>query len=393
MQMVNQVTPYGTLTYSKTGKEWLPATAVARNKTGDKKTAATGSVPAGASAYAASPSTTPANPTHDVRAFTRGGEGTTAPTTQTGTIPGQSATSKTSAQADLAGKGYYVPTYTATTTLSPEMQRLSKSNMASMQNLSNLARNRTKFLGNYLKKDIDTSGMPSLTRNFSKDRRRVERAMMKRMNPQFERDRAALEQRLADQGIGIGTEAYTREMGDYGRRVNDARTGVVLAGGQEQSRLAGLARDTRGAMLNEQFALRNQPLNEIAALLSGSQVNAPKFPVHTPGAMPTVDQAGLIQSNYKNQMDAYNAQMAQRQSLLSGGLGLLSKMITASDERLKEDIVRFPDGSAEYRYTWEPKGTRRKGYIAQDVAKVVPSAVRNLGPFLALDYSQLPEVV
>jgi hypothetical protein len=46
----------------------------------------------------------------------------------------------------------------------------------------------------------------------------------------------------------------------------------------------------------------------------------------------------------------------------------------------------------EYRYVWDAPGTLRRGYMAQDVAKVVPEAVLRVGKWLALDYSKLPEV-
>jgi hypothetical protein len=76
--------------------------------------------------------------------------------------------------------------------------------------------------------------------------------------------------------------------------------------------------------LQQQLALRNQPLNEIAALMSGVQVNMPQFqgyqganvaaaPVFA-GAQAAGDFA---QRNYANQTAAYNAKMG----LLSGLAG------------------------------------------------------------------------
>ncbi|MGR6743517.1 hypothetical protein, partial [Aeromonas veronii] len=74
--------------------------------------------------------------------------------------------------------------------------------------------------------------------DFSKNRQEVQDALLARQQPQMDRDKAALEQRLADQGITIGSKAYQSSMDDYGRSANDARLAAVLAGGQEQSRLA-----------------------------------------------------------------------------------------------------------------------------------------------------------
>jgi hypothetical protein len=76
--------------------------------------------------------------------------------------------------------------------------------------------------------------------DFSADRQRVEQAIMARLQPGFDQNRAKMEQRLADQGIPAGSEAYKRQMDEVNRQENDARQQTVLAGGQEQSRLFGM---------------------------------------------------------------------------------------------------------------------------------------------------------
>lgn len=76
--------------------------------------------------------------------------------------------------------------------------------------------------------------------DFSSDRQRVEEALYSRLNPQLERDRSHLDQRLANQGIPLGSEAYREAIDESDRQANDARMQAILAGGQEQSRLAGL---------------------------------------------------------------------------------------------------------------------------------------------------------
>lgn len=92
--------------------------------------------------------------------------------------------------------------------------------------------------------DIDPSGsiQASLgTDDWSADRQRVEDALMGRLSTQLDRDRSALEQRLANQGITIGSDAYTRAMDDFSRSSSDARTSAILGAGQEQNRLQQLA--------------------------------------------------------------------------------------------------------------------------------------------------------
>jgi len=74
--------------------------------------------------------------------------------------------------------------------------------------------------------------------------------------------------------------------------------------------------------LQQQLALRNQPINEIAALMSGVQVNMPQFQGYqganvaaAPIFAGTQAAGDFAQRNYANQVGAYNAKMG-----LLGGL-------------------------------------------------------------------------
>jgi|688.fasta_scaffold50757_4 hypothetical protein len=76
--------------------------------------------------------------------------------------------------------------------------------------------------------------------------------------------------------------------------------------------------------LQQQLALRNQPLNEIAALMSGVQVNMPQFQGYQGANVAAAPVFGATQAagdfaqrNYSNQVGAYNAQLG----LLSGLAG------------------------------------------------------------------------
>jgi hypothetical protein len=76
--------------------------------------------------------------------------------------------------------------------------------------------------------------------------------------------------------------------------------------------------------LQQQLALRNQPINEIAALMSGVQVNMPQFQGYqganvaaAPVFAGTQAAGDFAQRNYSNQVGAYNAQLG----LLSGLAG------------------------------------------------------------------------
>lgn len=369
----------------------------------------------------------------------------------------------------------------------------------------------------------------------------VQDALMSRMQPSLDQGRTALETKLANQGIQIGSAAYDSAMKSFGQQENDARYGAILNAGQEQTRLANLeaqkagfenaaqaqaygqgvtsgqfansaqaqlygqnannmqlanaaqgqqysqnandaafgnsaqaqrfgqnatagqfanaaqgqqfgqnqaqaefgnnaqaqgytqaannaqfgnsanqqmfanqnqatagnnaladqtfnsqqaminAQNTaRANYLNEQYAARNQPINEITGLLSGAGVTSPNFVPAQGVSMPTVDYAGLVQQNYQNQMGAYNAQQAQSQSLMGGLFGLGSAFIM-SDERTKEDIEKVGkvDGQNVYRFRYKAGGPMQLGVMAQEVEEDHPEAVREIGGIKHVNYGKL----
>lgn len=277
--------------------------------------------------------------------------------------------------------------------------------------------------------------------NFSADRQRVEDALMARMNPQLGIQQQKVQQQLADQGIRYGSQAYADAMDNYSRQANDARWGAISQAGQEQQRMMDMAAQqagfqnaaqqqqytqnaqlatfgnagrlqnlqqqqagfnasqaARNQYLQEQFALRNQPLNEIAALLSGSQVQAPNF-INTPGAqIPTTDIAGLINQNFNQQFQNYQQQSTNTNSLIGGLLGFGAGALKASDRRVKEDIVKMGSVFAtdekgddrklpiyQYSYKADPSGARHTGPMAQDVEKLDKSAVTSIGGVKHID--------
>lgn len=99
--------------------------------------------------------------------------------------------------------------------------------------------------------------------DFSADRQRVEGALMGRMDRQFQRDRDALQTRLANQGITPGSEAYKNAMDDQERQINDARMNAVLSAGQEQTRMVGMERDRASFQNQAQAQAYGQDANNI----------------------------------------------------------------------------------------------------------------------------------
>lgn len=247
----------------------------------------------------------------------------------------------------------------------------------------------------------------------------VQAALMSRINPDLERERSALESRLANQGITMGSEAWNTGMQDFSRMANDARFGAVLNAGQEQSRMFGLGMQQAGfnnetvgratnmdfgraqfgnaarqQSLQEQMALRAQPLNEAAALLSGQQVQNPQFSAVPQVMVQAPDYAGGVAQNYAGTMAVHNAnvqRIGQQNAAmvnLAGQIGGAAAM-RFSDRRLKRDVERIGTGAHglpvyRFNYLWDEPGA---GYMADEVAAVVPHAV-SIGAdgFARVDY-------
>lgn len=381
----------------------------------------------------------------------------------------------------MSGRTYDLPQYTANQTYTPEGQRILDSTIQSQQNMADLARDQSGRLGGLLSQPMDMQGLPSLRSqvsggtqqmvgagpnlqtqfgaagnirrtygdNSSLSRARVEEALMGRMQGGIDRDRKALEQRLADQGIQYGTQAWQAAMGDHGQQVNDARMSAILAGGQEQSRMVGLEADraafensaqaqayqqnmgraafgnqarqqmfgnqmasvgtnnaaraqqfsqnqqqaafqnqARQQALSERYAQRNQPLNEIAALMSGSQVQNPNFMNISGPQAATTDYAGIVNSGYQNQL----AQWQANQGIMGGFMGAGANLLMLSDRRAKEDIKqvgKLDNGQKVYSYRYKGGGPIQLGLMAQNVKKSNPDAVKTLpGGLMAVDYGK-----
>lgn len=232
------------------------------------------------------------------------------------------------------GKTYQVPRYTQTTTLSPDQQHLYDQQNQIGSAVNDVALNQANKIGGILNTPVDASGLPqrgALSNNdFSQDRTAVEKSLFDRINPQLDRDKAALETNLTNQGFQRGTEAWNNAMGDYGKQVNDLRLGITAQGLNEQQGLqgmdlnqAGFNNASRSQALNETLALRNQPINEITALQSGGQVSLPQAQGYNAPQMSTPDLAGLTTQAYQQgPLAQYQAQQSYKNAMMGGLFGL-----------------------------------------------------------------------
>lgn len=210
----------------------------------------------------------------------------------------------------FTGQSYSVPRFSAQTTLSPEQQETLNQTNAAERNLATLANERSAFLGDYLGQEFSYDP----TEHVGWASGLFDTLNGDRMAQQQEAARS----QLVNQGIRPGTAMYDREM-------------QRLMGTQENARNQFLL-DSYGQGMQTALTERNQPINEIIGLMSGSQVQAPQFAT-TPGVnpMPTTDNAALINNNYNQQMNNWQQRQAAAGGLFSGlgslafGLGSLRR--------------------------------------------------------------------
>lgn len=209
---------------------------------------------------------------------------------------------------------------TMTQTLSPEQQALYLKQLESKGLLADLGTQGAGALKGVVGKNLDLSGLPSAPGGSQATRDSVVNAMMARVNEDVDRSKDDKNSTLIAAGIRPGTPAYNDAMAQIERGRTDARNQALISSGGEAQRDFTMDTQRRKDAIAEMLAGRQTPLNEINALMSGSQVANP-FAV--PGAAQNTNIApppifGAAQAQYGASADAYNAQQAQQNSQLNG---------------------------------------------------------------------------
>jgi hypothetical protein len=272
-------------------------------------------------------------------------------------------------------------TPTLSQNLSPQQQLLLNESNATKIRLSQLAGQGANAAGQVIGKNLDLSGLPAQPGNATDTRTKVLDAMMTRVNEDSDRQRGLTESRLLASGIPRGSKAYDDAMALQERTRTDAANQAYLASGQEMTRDFQQDAQRRREALGELLAQRQTPLNEITALMSGSQVSNPfSVPGYAQNAQvqaAPLFQAQQLQGDWAS--DLYNARAAQAGNLQQGLFGLGAAGIGAygaSDRRLKRNIVKIgmhPVGVPLYEYDID--GRHEQGVMADELEAVRPDAV------------------
>lgn len=285
-------------------------------------------------------------------------------------------------------------TPTLTQNLSPQEQAIYNTNAQLRQSLGGLGLQGAGSLGQVIGQNLDLSGLPPQAQGSDAQRKAVIAAMMSRSNEDINNQQDDARSALIAAGIRPGTEAYDRETQRFDRQRVDARNQAELSAGSEAQRSFGMDTEARKNALAELLTGRQTPLNEITALMSGSQVSNP---FSTPGYAQnsTVAPAPVFagaQAQGQYDMNVANNQTSTLNGLLGAGAKLGSAfMMMPSDVRWKSNIERIgthPAGMGWYEYDID--GVRTQGVMAQEARLYCPQAVlERPDGFLMVNYRAL----
>jgi hypothetical protein len=231
-------------------------------------------------------------------------------------------------------------------TLTPEAQRALTAQQNLQANLATLGGQSYNTAFNVMSKpfdytgrvqtSLDTSGVAKMPVNAGTT---GQEAIMSRLEPSLAKNRVSTETQLINQGLRPGTEAYDNAIKLLGQQETDQRTQAALQGinldmsANTQSFNQALQGGQFGNTATQQelaqaITQRQLPLNEINALMSGSQIQNPTFSPYSgsniappPIANATAQQGAFDQNTFNQQTGTYNQNLAGLYSLAGAAAG------------------------------------------------------------------------
>lgn len=179
-----------------------------------------------------------------------------------------------------------------------------------------------------------TPSQQDLTGNLSSTRDALYGQQTQYLDPQFQQSEDQLKSQLANQGIPMGSQAYTTAMDNLGRQKQQAYSNAsmnAIAGGtaaQAQEAQTGLANQAQQAQLySQQYAA---PLQYYNSLITGTQPNMPQFNGVNPSQAAPTNVLQAYNQQYQGQLNQYNAQVGSANSQQSGTMGLIGAGVSAA---------------------------------------------------------------
>jgi len=233
---------------------------------------------------------------------------------------------------DATGKMISVPRYTQTQTLSPDQMRLMGLQTQGQYNMGQTAVEQSAKLREHLKGGVDNSKWQQWGNirqdQAPTDRAGVQNAMMELYNRGAAGKNAAEQTQLAARGMNVGSAQYGSTAKRQGDEFTDATLKAYLGSGDEARASQAAYNEAtnqmgaqRGQQMQEALGLRNQPINEITALLGGSQVTMPQFSPYQGQGINAANIGQYIGNNYAQQSNAANQFNSGLFNVAGAGLG------------------------------------------------------------------------
>jgi hypothetical protein len=203
--------------------------------------------------------------------------------------------------------------WTATQTLSPDQQKLLDYQNQTSIGLGELTGKGLGYVNQMIQDPFSTKNLPSLGFDPAQN---YQDAYMQRLAPQVAQSQEALDTKLANAGIPIGSEAYKRAQMVEAQKVNDLRLGATTAG-------FGTGLQARQQGFNEAAYQRNEPINTLNAVRTGAQVTNPSY-VSVPQQATTkgADLLGAATAEGNYNTASANANAASNAGMTSGLMSL-----------------------------------------------------------------------
>ena len=288
---VNQVTPYGNLTYTHDSGSTLNQSAYDQAMQ---------------------------NYQNQLSSYNAGGSGSSGGTQGIGWKNANSGSAMQKPvmpnQADYMTGGNPDSGWTATTSLTPAQQSILDKNNALSGGLLDTAQSGLNYAQGVMSQPgVDTSKLPQVGINPGQT---YQDAMMSRLQPQIDRENQQSDAQLANQGVMPGSVAYNNAKQVLNQSHNDLLNNATVQGFN-----TGLAANQNS--FQQQSYNQMQPINVINALRTGSQVQGPQF-TNVPQQQTTAgpDILGATNSLYNAQLGNVNAQNASSANTTSGLIGL-----------------------------------------------------------------------
>lgn len=283
---------------------------------------------------------------------------------------------------------YDVPIFTNDVQLTPQGQRIQSTDLQTQEMMGQLGLQGVQKASGILGQEFDVNKIPGME-NTMVDRNAVRDALVARQENQLAIDEDNKRSDLIARGIPEGSKAFNAEMDRLDRARTDARQQAEIgADAALTNALAG-----RRQLISEALLNRQTPLNEIASLRSGSQIQLPNFQVGSAGNVAAAPIMGATQAQFDAAVDAANLKNVQRgQNLkLAGDLAqAFGGAMAFSDRRLKSNVRRIGTHALGIGiYEYDIFGRREVGVMADEVFHVKPEAVGERDGYMTVNYGML----